>query len=329
MVFSELHWIPSTLAAIFIILLTFVKDKSKHKALSYATAFFSLIGLVGYISQGDFDLLSFDIHTIHALLGTSALMLSLYNFARRAFLKKRWSSQHCRIGHIAAVLSFATLLIGLMLLTGILSIEPRGLSAENQNLQVPASGTMPEVEAKEFLNTTLTPLSEQGNNAIQGTPHIDEKTYRLQVTGLVENELNLSYKELLMLPAYSEVAYMPCVEGWGFTAKWTGFRIIDLLDLARLASNATYVVLHSSDGYSTGLPLDYLRDKKVLMAYGINDLTLTPERGFPFQLVAVHKYGYKWAKWITSIEVVNKEVLGYWESKGYSDSADAGTFPFG
>jgi len=169
MVFSEFHWVPSALAAVFTIMLAFVKGKGEHKALGYATAFFSLIGLAGYISQGYFYLFSFDVHTLHAWLGTSALMLSLYNFARGAFLKKKWSSQHCRMGHIAAILSFAALLIGVMLLTGILSIEPSGLSAENQNLQVPASGTMPEVEAKEFLNIALTPLSGQGNNAIKGT----------------------------------------------------------------------------------------------------------------------------------------------------------------
>jgi DMSO/TMAO reductase YedYZ molybdopterin-dependent catalytic subunit len=149
------------------------------------------------------------------------------------------------------------------------------------------------------------------------------------VVGLVENELNLSYQELLMLPAYSEVAYMPCVEGWGFTAKWTGFRLMDLLELAGLKPNAAYVVFHCSDGYATGLTLDYLRADKTLLAYGINDVTLPPERGFPFQLVAVDKYGYKWAKWITTIEIGDKVVEGYWESRGYSNNGDAGEFPFG
>ena len=89
--------------------------------------------------------------------------------------------------------------------------------------------------------------------------------------------------------------------------------------------DATYVVFYGSDGYSTGLPLDYLRNQQVLMAYGINNVTLPAARGFPFQLVAVNKYGYKWAKWITSIDVVNSTVEGYWESRGYSNSANVST----
>ena len=65
------------------------------------------------------------------------------------------------------------------------------------------------------------------------------------------------------------------------------------------------------------------------MAYGINDVTLPPDRGFPLQVVAKGKYGYKWAKWITGIEVADKDVKGYWESNGYSNSANVGQSPFG
>jgi DMSO/TMAO reductase YedYZ molybdopterin-dependent catalytic subunit len=134
----------------------------------------------------------------------------------------------------------------------------------------------------------------------------------------------MSYDELLALPAYSEASYMPCVEGWGFMAKWTGFRISDLLDKAGLKLSAAYVVFYSSDGYSTGLPLSYIKEKNVLMAYGINDVTLPAERGFPFQVVADSKYGYKWAKWVVAIDVVSTEQFGYWESRGYNDAADVG-----
>jgi len=110
----------------------------------------------------------------------------------------------------------------------------------------------------------------------------------------VDESLNLSNEELLNLPAYSEVAYMPCVEGWGFTAKWTGFRVPDLLGMAKQKSSANYVVFRSADGYSAGLPLDYVEDGQLMMAYGINDVTLPPDRGFPFQLVAKDRLGYKW-----------------------------------
>jgi DMSO/TMAO reductase YedYZ molybdopterin-dependent catalytic subunit len=65
------------------------------------------------------------------------------------------------------------------------------------------------------------------------------------------------------------------------------------------------------------------------MAYGINDVTLPDDRGFPLQVVAIDKYGYKWAKWVTEVEVVDEVVAGFWESRGYSNNADVGGFPYG
>jgi DMSO/TMAO reductase YedYZ molybdopterin-dependent catalytic subunit len=132
----------------------------------------------------------------------------------------------------------------------------------------------------------------------------------------VERELNLSYDQLQELPAYSELVFIPCVEGWGFYAKWTGFRVTDLLNRPGLKLGTSYVLFSLSDGYSTSLPIDYLRQNNILLAYGINDLTLPPDRGFPLQLMAKDKYGYKWVKWITMIEVMDRDVKGYWESRG-------------
>lgn len=303
-------------------MLAVVKQKNHHRALSYSMIFFASIGLLDYISQWSFTLFILDLHVIHSWIGLSALLLSVFNFASRVFLGgKRF---HCVTGYAGVAMSILALSLGVTLLLG--SGTP---SSNLQTDQVPAVNVLPEVEADEFQGVLLTQLSAQRNNAIQGTQYIDRESYRLHVTGLVENELNVTYMQLLSLPAYSQVVYLPCVEGWGFYAKWTGFRIADLFELARLRSNATYVVFHSSDGYSTGLPLDYLINRNVLMAYGINDVTLPADRGFPLQVVAIDKYGYKWAKWVTEVEVVDKVVAGFWESRGYSNNADVGTFPYG
>jgi DMSO/TMAO reductase YedYZ molybdopterin-dependent catalytic subunit len=87
--------------------------------------------------------------------------------------------------------------------------------------------------------------------------------------------------------------------------------------------NAKVVIFRAYDGYSTSFPLDYIMTRDMLMAYKINDVTIPPERGFPFQLVAESKWGYKWIKWITEIELSdNTSYRGYWESRGYSDSGD-------
>ena len=182
------------------------------------------------------------------------------------------------LGKLAAPLVAITLIF---MLSGLVPMESRAVLASNNSTQELTSSHLPEAEAVEYQGTKLTPLSSQENNAIKGTQNIDRETYRLNVTGLTERELNLSYGQILDLPAYSELAYLPCVEGWGFNAKWTGFRVTDLLNISGLKLGAKYVFFTSVDGYSTSLPLDYLQKNNILMAYGINDVTLPPDRGFP------------------------------------------------
>ena len=292
-----------------------------------ATILLALLGLAGYISGGNIRFFPIDFHTFHAWLGLATLTLSVFLFADKILLHQTESKKHCRLGKLAALLAAISLIMGLAMLLGLVPTEPKAvLAVSTQEL---TSSRLPEVEAVEYQGTKLMLLNSQGNNAIKGTQKLDRDTYSLRVTGLVVQKLNLSYSQILELPAYSEVVYMPCVEGWGFYAKWTGFRVTDLLNSSGLGSGASYVLFSSADGYSTSLPLNYLRQNRILLAYGLNDLTLPPDRGFPLQLVAENKYGYKWAKWITSIEVTDKDIRGYWESRGYSNSANVGQLPFG
>jgi len=121
---------------------------------------------------------------------------------------------------------------------------------------------------------------------------------------------------------YQKVVTLHCIEGWSVKILWEGFLIEDLLNQAGVDPNATTVIFYASDGYSTALPLDYLTSNDILIAYKMNDVTLPPERGFPFQLVAESRFGYKWIKWLTQIEVSNdSSYLGYWERRGYPNNA--------
>ena len=82
------------------------------------------------------------------------------------------------------------------------------------------------------------------------------------------------------------------------------------------------MIFRCADGYSTSLPLDYVVDRDILLAYKMNGVDLPPERGYPFQVVAEDKWGYKWAKWVTAIEVSNDtDFRGYWEQRGYDNDA--------
>jgi DMSO/TMAO reductase YedYZ molybdopterin-dependent catalytic subunit len=183
-----------------------------------------------------------------------------------------------------------------------------------------------EVEAAEFMGKKLTPISEQRNNALSGTQKIDKDTYVLTVDGLVEKPLSLSYTDLLAYPQISKLMDLNCVEGWSFTAKWTGPALGTIFADAKIKPEALIAIFYSVDvttkGYSS-LTLKDIKDRNLIIALKLNDLTLPQSRGFPFQVVAESKYGYKWAKWITHIELSSDvNFKGYWEGSGYNNNAD-------
>jgi len=183
-----------------------------------------------------------------------------------------------------------------------------------------------EIEATEFMGHKLTPISQQRNNALKGTQHIDGSTFRLAVDGLVDNPLSLSYADLQAYPQISQLMDLDCVEGWNFTAKWTGPALAALFNDAKAKPEAKIAIFHTADvpeGYSS-LDLSYIYDNKIIIALKDNDITLSADRGFPFQVVANSKFGYKWAKWVNEIEISdNTSFRGYWESAGYNNNADA------
>jgi len=181
-----------------------------------------------------------------------------------------------------------------------------------------------QTETLSYQGEQLTPIAQQRNNAIKGTQYIDRESYRLQVDGLVENPRNFTYEEITELPQTSKVVDLNCVEGWSFTAKWTGVKIDEIFEEVGAMENATTVIFYSADGYSTSLDKDYLLENDIILAYKLNDVTLPPERGFPLQLVAEDKYGYKWAKWIIRIELSDSPYRGYWEERGYNNIANVG-----
>jgi DMSO/TMAO reductase YedYZ molybdopterin-dependent catalytic subunit len=179
-------------------------------------------------------------------------------------------------------------------------------------------------EVREYEGQDLSSISDFRENSIKGPQYVNASTYRLTITGLVNKTLEYTYDEVINgFQNYKKVVTLHCVEGWSVKLLWEGFLLKDLLNEAGINPNATVVIFRAFDGYSTSHPLDYILDNDILIAYKMNDLVLPPERGFPFQLVAESKYGYKWIKWITSIEVSDDEGFrGYWERRGFSNDAN-------
>jgi DMSO/TMAO reductase YedYZ molybdopterin-dependent catalytic subunit len=179
------------------------------------------------------------------------------------------------------------------------------------------------VQVREYKGEKLSSINDFRENSIKGPQTVDVNTYRLEISGLVDNPQSLTYDQVLASPKYSKVVQLDCVEGWSVTLLWEGVKVADLIDLAGAKPNASTVIFYAYDGYTTTLPLSYIRNNDILLAYKMNDVMLPANRGFPFQLVAEDKWGYKWIKWVTRIELSDDpSQKGYWESRGYSQAGD-------
>lgn len=187
------------------------------------------------------------------------------------------------------------------------------------------------VEIREYKGEKLSSVNDFRETSIKGPQQINKTTYQLQITGLVETPKNYTYDEVLNnFQQYKKVVTLDCVEGWSVSILWEGVLVSDLIEESKPDPFAKILIFKAYDGYTTSLPLVYITQNNILLSYKMNNVTLPPERGFPFQLVAESKWGYKWIKWVTEIEVSNNtQYKGYWESRGYSNIGDLNNSFFG
>jgi len=192
----------------------------------------------------------------------------------------------------------------------------------------PAGGpnALPGVEVRSYQGKDLSSINDFRENSIKGPQYVNVTDYRLTLTGLTNNTLVYSYNEILdRYPHHTKVVTLFCVEGWDTTILWEGVLIRDLIRDAGIDPRANTVIFTAHDGYSTSFPLDYLMNRDIIIAYRMNNVTLPAERGYPFQLVAEEKWGYKWIKWIEKIQLSDDtKYRGFWEQRGYSNTGDLG-----
>ena len=157
--------------------------------------------------------------------------------------------------------------------------------------------------------------------------------YRLEVGGLVERPLSIPYRDLTALPARTQITRHDCVEGWSCIAKWTGVPLSVILDQARPLLNARYAVFHCFDAIEKGLSGEVLyyesidmvdaRHPQTILAWGMNDRALPMENGAPIRLRVERQLGYKMAKYVRRIELVDSFASlaagrgSYWADRGY------------
>jgi DMSO/TMAO reductase YedYZ molybdopterin-dependent catalytic subunit len=154
-------------------------------------------------------------------------------------------------------------------------------------------------------------------------PRIDLATYTLTIDGEIKNPVKLSWKDFLNLSQSVSVSDFHCVEGWSvLNCKWEGVRFKDIVSLVQPVEAAKFVTFECADNYTTSLTLEELSGDDVLLACKLDGKELEVGLGFPLRLVVPNKYAYKSALWVTHIRFTLRKELGFWEKRGYSDTAD-------
>lgn len=187
-----------------------------------------------------------------------------------------------------------------------------------------------QVEVRDYQGEKLGSVDDFRENSIRGVQMIDSETYELVIDGLVASPATFSYAELQTMSHTAKLVTIHCVEGWSVKALWEGIALPELLSLSQPSESANTIIFHAADGYTTSLPLDFVMERNLIIADHINGIALPPANGFPFQLVAEDKWGYKWIRWLTRIELSNDpNYRGFWESRGYSNDGDTDGPRFG
>lgn len=164
--------------------------------------------------------------------------------------------------------------------------------------------------------------------SISQVPDIGGKEWAFEAYGEVDNPFTLSWDQFLQLPKTIDVSDFHCVTGWTkLDNAWEGVQFEEIMKLVRPRANAKYVTIecYGTPLYTTSLPIEDLLREDVLFAYGLDGKPVPPGLGGPLRLVVPHKYAYKSAKWVRRVKFTETQELGFWETRGYSNTADPWT----
>ncbi len=161
-------------------------------------------------------------------------------------------------------------------------------------------------------------------------PEIATSAWRLEIGGLCENPFALDWKGLQALPQVEDVSDFHCVTAWSrLENRWRGVRFRDLAERARPLPEAQYLLCTGADRdpksgepYTTNLPLLDALQPDVMIVHAWNGRPLPREHGGPVRMITPRLYAWKGAKWLTRIEFLAEDAPGFWERRGYSNSAD-------
>ncbi|MGA8084564.1 MAG: molybdopterin-dependent oxidoreductase, partial [Candidatus Nitrosopolaris sp.] len=161
-------------------------------------------------------------------------------------------------------------------------------------------------------------------------PVVDATSWSLNVKGLVNNPLTITYEEIKTMPSVEEYATLQCVSNkiggdLTSTALWKGVRLKDVFQKAQVKPDARYIAFRCYDGYDFGIPLERGLLDGTILAYEMNLAPLTSEHGYPVRAIVPGLYGMMNPKWITEIELVHNVYEGYWARNGWTNVATEDT----
>jgi DMSO/TMAO reductase YedYZ molybdopterin-dependent catalytic subunit len=155
------------------------------------------------------------------------------------------------------------------------------------------------------------------------TPQISRERWRLDVYGAVEQTIFWDFSQFLTQRQTRFVSDIHCVTTWSrYDNQWEGLATRDLLAICQPRQETRFVVLYSSDGYTTNLALEDFAAEDALLAHSWSGHPLTSEHGGPVRLVVPHLYFWKSAKWLKAIEFLEQDAPGFWEVRGYHNRGD-------
>lgn len=153
-------------------------------------------------------------------------------------------------------------------------------------------------------------------------PTVELKNWRLKIDGDVENPVTLTWDDFMNLPQTDDVSDFHCVTTWSkLDMPWRGVCFLDLAALVMPKATATHVMCYGYDTYTTNLSIEEALKPDVLLVHTVFDEPLAKEHGGPVRMITPQLYAWKGSKWIKRIEFLSKNQKGFWEERGYSNTA--------
>jgi DMSO/TMAO reductase YedYZ molybdopterin-dependent catalytic subunit len=147
--------------------------------------------------------------------------------------------------------------------------------------------------------------------------------WSLRIHGEVEKPAVLSYRELLDLDQVHITCDVHCVTGWTLLdSRWSGVRLSTIMERVGPRKRGGFIIFQAAEGYTSNVPISEARKENVILAHSFFGEKLQQVHGAPVRVVIPDRYFYKSAKWLEGIKVASRDEPGYWEKRGYSNTAD-------